>query len=196
MHGTAPSTAPGTAAAPRTAPLRAALGAALGAVDRVIEASACLAVVLLLLCVASGVVTRGLGDPLAWTDEMARFLMVWLAALGWMLACRRRLHVRIRFFQDKLPRAGHRAVEAAIQAAQVLFGLVVAGYGVDLVHRNLELEATTVPISMAWMYVPLVPAGMVLAAQAAAELAEQARRQPARPVPPAQEGPIAESSVE
>lgn len=173
----------GTAATPRTA---------LGAVDRAIEAAACLAVVLLLGCVAAGVVTRGMGDPLVWTDEVARFLMVWLAALGWMLACRRRLHVRIRFFQDKLPRAGHRAVEVAIQAAQILFGLVVAGCGVELVLRNWELEATTVPVSMAWMYVPLVPAGLVLAAQAAAELAEQARRR----AQPAQGGPVGEGSIE
>jgi len=42
-------------------------------------------VVALLLSVAAGVVSRGLGEPFIWTDEVARFLMVWLACFGWIL---------------------------------------------------------------------------------------------------------------
>lgn len=169
-----------------------------GAIDRLIEVLAGAAVVLLLLCVALGVVTRAWGDPLAWTDEMARFLMVWLAALGWMLACRRGIHVRIRYFQDKLPGPAHRSVEAIIQAAQLVLGLVVAGSGIELVGRNWDLEATTVPLSMGWMYLPLVPAGLVLAAQAAADLIAQAassvRARPA--MLPARRDRAADSAIE
>ena len=131
--------------------------------------------VALLLCVAAGVVTRGAGNPLIWTDEVARFLMVWLACLGWMLACRRRIHVRIRFFQDLLPRPAWRVAEIAIQAALALFGAIIAGYGVGLVLKNADLQATSVEISMAWMYVPLVPAGLLMATQALAEIVEHAR---------------------
>ena len=42
--------------------------------DRVIGAVACFILLALLSCVTSGVVTRALGDPLVWTDEVARFL--------------------------------------------------------------------------------------------------------------------------
>jgi hypothetical protein len=42
------------------------------------------------LGVTKPVITRALDDPLIWTDEMARLLLVWVAALGWMLATRRR----------------------------------------------------------------------------------------------------------
>ena len=68
---------------------------------------ACALVAALLVCVALGVVTRGLGDPLIWTDELSRFLMVWLAVFGWILASRKRIHVRIRYFQDLLPQRAH-----------------------------------------------------------------------------------------
>ena len=141
----------------------------IGAFDQAAAIVACALVVALLVDVSLGAITRSLGDPLIWTDELARFLMVWLAVAGWIIASRKRLHVRIRFFQDLLPARGHRGVELAIQLAMALFGALILGYGVGLVTKNLDLEATTLPISMAWMYVPLLPAGAVTLAQAIRE---------------------------
>ena len=124
----------------------------------------------LMATVLAGVVTRGLGDPLSWTDEGARFLMVWLASSGWMIATRKRGHVRIRFFQNLLPATVWGLTERVIQASLVLLGVVIAWFAVDLVGRNADLEATSLPISMAWMYVPLIPAGALMAAQGLAQL--------------------------
>jgi len=132
-------------------------------------------VLALLACVSLGVVTREMGAPLIWTDELSRFLMVWLAAFGWMVASRKRIHVRIRYFQDRLPRSAHKAVEIAIQAALVVFGVLVTFYSVGLVAKNHDLEATTLPLSMSWMYAPLVLAGAITAIQGAIELAGAAR---------------------
>jgi hypothetical protein len=82
-------------------PMRRAL---LAAFDRGAAVIACGLVVALLTCVSLGVVTREFGAPLIWTDELSRFLMVWLAVFGWVLASRKRIHVRIRYFQNLLPR--------------------------------------------------------------------------------------------
>jgi TRAP-type C4-dicarboxylate transport system permease small subunit len=130
----------------------------------------------LLVCVSLGAATRSLGSPLIWTDELSRFLMVWLAVFGWIVASRKRLHVRIRFFQDRLPRRGHKAVELAIQFAMMLFGALVAVYSVGLIGKNHDLEATTLPISMAWMYAPMVLGGAITALQGASEILQALRR--------------------
>ena len=141
----------------------------LAAFDHAAAIASSLLVVALLTDVSLGAITRMLGDPLIWTDELARFLMVWLAVAGWIVASRKRLHVRIRFFQDLLPTPGHRAIEIGIQLAMAIFGALIVAYGVGLVAKNRDLEATTLPISMAWMYVPLLPAGAVTLAQAIRE---------------------------
>jgi TRAP-type transport system small permease protein len=156
------------------------LRALAGGFDRAAAFIACAIVVALLACVALGVITRALGDPLTWTDELSRFLMVWLAVFGWVLATRKRIHIRIRFFQDRLPARAHKAVEIAIQAAMTLFGALVAIYSVGLVGKNHDLEATSLPISMAWMYAPVVIGGAVTAMQGALELF-QALRPPRTP---------------
>lgn len=133
--------------------------------DRAVQGIGCVLLASLLLCVLAGVVTRGWGSPLSWTDEAARMLMVWLAATGWVLASRRHAHVRVRFFQDLLPPGAWRGAERVVQLLTAALGLVIAWYGVVLVRKNLDLEATSLPLSMAWLYAPMVPAGLVTAAQ-------------------------------
>src|SRR6478736_465621 len=92
-----------------------------GAFDRASAIISCALVVALLAVVSLGALTRSFGEPLIWTDELSRFLMVWLAVFGWIVASRKRIHVRIRFFQDLLPARGHKVTELAIQAAMTLF---------------------------------------------------------------------------
>jgi TRAP-type C4-dicarboxylate transport system permease small subunit len=156
----------------------------IGGFDRAATFVACALIAALLGCVALGVVTRTLGSPLIWTDELSRFLMVWIAVFGWVLASRKRQHVRIRYFQDLLPARVHKAAELAIQLAMTLFGVLITWYSVGLVAKNHDLEATSMPVSMAWMYVPMVIAGIVTAAQGAAEIGETIRRLLAPPPTP------------
>jgi len=101
--------------------------------------------------------------------------VVWVAVAGWLLATRRRAHIRIRFFQDLLPKRAWRAAEIVIQCAIVLFGLLLAWYGLDVVIRNHDMEALSLPISLAWMYLPIVIAGLATAAQAVGEILARSR---------------------
>lgn len=151
------------------------LGRIRDALDRVFKFVAAFLLIALLICVALGVVTRGFDVPLAWTDEVSRFLMIWLAVFGWILGTRMRAHVRIRFFHDKLPAAGQRWLDLVIQLAMVVFGLAVGWNGIGLTLKNLDLEATTIEISMGWVYAPLVIAGAVTLAQAIVEALELVR---------------------
>ena len=54
--------------------------------------------------------------------------------------------------------------------------LLLAAYGLELVRRNLDVEATSVPLSMAWLYLPLLLGGLSTALQAIAESAEMVMR--------------------
>jgi len=137
--------------------------------DAAIRFLAAVTLAALSFAVLAGVISRALGDPFAWTDEASRILMIWVAALGWVLASRGRAHIRIRFFHDLLPAKWWGLSELLINTAIVLFGLMIAAYGVELVARNLDVEATSVPLSMAWLYLPLLIGGAATILQAIAE---------------------------
>ena len=130
-----------------------------------------LVVVLLSLLgvIVLGVVMRALNEPLSWIDEGARYLMVWLALLGWILAARRRAHIRITVLLDRLPGVARRAAEVLIQASVALFGGLLVWHGVTLVERNWDLDTVSLPVSAAFLYLPLLPAGAALVLQALAE---------------------------
>jgi TRAP-type C4-dicarboxylate transport system permease small subunit len=62
------------------------------------------------------------------------------------------------------------------QSAMTLFGVLIVFYSVGLIGKNHDLEATSMPVSMAWMYVPMLLAGAVTALQGASELFQALRR--------------------
>lgn len=138
--------------------------------DLCLERLAMALVVALLGMVTAGIVSRAVNHPFSFTDEASGFLMVWLACIGWMLATRRGAHIRIRFFLDRLPVVPKLGTEIMIELGAVLLGAVIAWKALHVIEANSDVEATTMPISTAWMYVPLVPAGLLTLMQGLADL--------------------------
>jgi TRAP-type C4-dicarboxylate transport system permease small subunit len=126
--------------------------------------------VALLAVVTSGIVSRALGRPFVWTDELASYLMVWLSMLGWMVATRRGVHIRVLAFFDRLPGTGRRLVEALFLLLIAVLGAIVAVQAVHLYRTNSDVQAITMPISIGWLYLPLIPAGLTMLLQAAIDL--------------------------
>ena len=138
--------------------------------DRSLQVFTGFLVAVLLFVVTAGIIFRAFNHPLSWTDEVCGFLMVWLACLGWMIATRHGSHIRIRLLLDKLPGAAWRGSEVIIQVAVALIGIVVAWKSLHLMQVNSDIEAMSLPISVAWMSAPLLPAGLVTVGQALADM--------------------------
>jgi TRAP-type transport system small permease protein len=140
--------------------------------DRLIEAAAVLVTLAMLSVVVLGVIFRAANSPLVWSDELAQYLLVWLGFLGWMLASRRRNHIRIMVFIDKLPDTARRAVEVVLQFAIIVFASVLMWQARSLIARNIDIEAVTLPFPSAMLYMLLPLLALVLIVQAMAEIAD------------------------
>jgi TRAP-type C4-dicarboxylate transport system permease small subunit len=140
------------------------------ALDRALAIAAGAIVVVLLVVVTAGIVSRGANRPLSWTDEAAGYLMVWLASFGWMLATRHHAHIRIRYFLEGLPRGGTVATARLLGIGEIIFGAVLTGAAYHLVRINADVETIALPVSAAWLYAPLLPAGFLTCLQAAFDL--------------------------
>ena len=138
--------------------------------DRCLQVFTAFLVVVLLCTVTAGIVYRAVNQPLSWTDEISGFLMVWLACLGWMMAARHGSHIRIRLLQDMLPPTAWRGFEVSSQVAVAVIGGVVAWTSIRLMQVNSDIEAMSLPVSVAWMYAPLLPAGLLTLVQALADM--------------------------
>lgn len=138
--------------------------------DRLVEAAAVVLLLSLLAAVVLGVLFRLAGDPLAWSDEAAQYLLVWTGFVGWVIAARRRAHIRIDAVASRLPRPARTALEVAIQLALAGFGVALAIHSLRLIGRNWDVEAVSLPVPSAFLYLPLPFAGGAVALQAACDL--------------------------
>lgn len=140
--------------------------------DRIVRWSAVALLLALLASVLLGVISRQLNAPLAWTDELAQYLLVWTGFVGWIIAARRRSHIRITVFADLLPGGAGRALEILTQLAIIVFAAVLIRYSFGLIERNWDVESIALPISGAALYVVMPLAGLALILQALAEIAD------------------------
>src|SRR3712207_550664 len=97
----------------------------LSVADRLLRWSAVVLLLTLLASVIIGVISRQLNAPVAWSDELAQYLLVWTAFVGWIIASRRRAHIRITVFADRLPAPLGLALELLTQGLIVLFALIL-----------------------------------------------------------------------
>ena len=140
--------------------------------DRIVRWSAVGLLLALLASVLLGVLSRQLNAPLAWTDELAQYLLVWAGFVGWIIAARRRSHIRITVFAEKLPEGAGRLLEIVTQVAIIVFAGVLIRYSFGLIERNWDVESIALPISSAALYIVMPLAGLALILQAVAEIAD------------------------
>ena len=143
--------------------------------DRMVRAAAATLLLSLLACVFLGVAFRQFNNPLAWSDELAQYLLVWTGFTGWVIATRRRSHIRISVFADRLPGTARRALEIAIQLAIIAFGAILARYSLGLIERTWDVDSVSLPLTTAVLYLPIPVAGLALMLQAIVEIGDALR---------------------
>jgi TRAP-type C4-dicarboxylate transport system permease small subunit len=149
--------------------------------DRLLAVAAVMLVLGMLGSVFFGVVFRLANRPLAWTDEMGQYLLVWTGFVGWIIAGNRGSHIRIRVFIDRLRGPARRWAEIAVQLLVALFGLVLLTRSFGLIGRNLDVTWVSLPLSVALVYLPIPIAGFAVIAQSFLAIARALRGEDDRP---------------
>jgi TRAP-type C4-dicarboxylate transport system permease small subunit len=96
-------------------------------------------------------------NPTSWSEELARYLFVWITFLGAAVVIRKRRHVDVTVLTDRLPPSAAKVVYLVSDAA-VLFmlgALTWAGAGLAVMaHRQLS-AAMDLPMSLAYSAMPV-----------------------------------------
>lgn len=102
--------------------------------------------------------------PISWGEEMARFLFIAVSMLGAALAMKDRAHFTITILTDKFPAAIRAWLEVVVAlGTSALLAVVIAkGWGLTLLNRNQISPALGVPMSVAYLPVPLGATLMLL----------------------------------
>ncbi|WP_350305796.1 TRAP transporter small permease [Photorhabdus viridis] len=120
----------------------------------------------LVFCVTWQVVSRYvLGTPSTVTDELARYLFMWVAMIGAAYTTGQHRHLAIDLLMMKLKGIGKNIVGLVIQAAIALFAAVVLVYGGSvLAISTLETGQITpaLGLQMGYVYLCLPISGVLM----------------------------------
>jgi TRAP-type C4-dicarboxylate transport system permease small subunit len=108
------------------------------------------------------------GYSIFWSDELARYLLVWIAFLGMSIGVRRGAHPGVDSLVRALPPAWRRAAVLLAVAGSLLFFLVMVGYGTLLVSRTWGQRSPSLGLRMSLPYLAVPVAGLLMGLHALA----------------------------
>ncbi|RDB42988.1 TRAP transporter small permease [Halomonas sp. DQ26W] len=118
------------------------------------------------------VVSRVFFSAVGWTEEVARFLLIWITFLGATLAFQRGRHIAVTFVVEALPGR----LQQLLRVAAVL---VVLGFMVALIiigHRYMQVQSfqksASLRLSMTYVYAVIPISAAIMAWYALVDLVE------------------------
>jgi TRAP-type C4-dicarboxylate transport system permease small subunit len=128
---------------------------------RLLEHLLTLLVAILVLDVLWGVISRFvLSEPSRWTEELATFLLMWVALLGAAVGFSRQQHLGVDYLVNKLHPDAKRLMALLVQGVIIAFASVVmVGGGYVLVAETLTVGQLTpalgIRMGLVYLAVPL-----------------------------------------
>lgn len=132
----------------------------LHAVGRLIDAMLAAALALMVLLVFGNVVLRyGFNSGITTSEELSRWLFVWLTFLGAIVALKDGAHLGSDALTSRLSRRGKQVLFVVSQLLMLFVCWLLFRGACDLVRINAQTTSAVMEVSMAWFY----SAGLVLA---------------------------------
>lgn len=122
--------------------------------DRLLQTVCAVLLVVLTVDVSWQVFSRYvLNSPSSFTDELARFLMIWLGMLGACLLFGKNGHLAITLLPDRLTPSRRRALECAIYLLILAFAAIAMAYGGNiLIARTMRQLSPALRVPMGYVY--------------------------------------------
>lgn len=95
-------------------------------------------------------------DSLTWSEELGKFMFVWISWLGISIGQRRNEHIKITMMTDRLPAAAQKIVLIVADVFLILILAVTIYYSIMLVQTQQRVPYAGIKISTSWGYLSLV----------------------------------------
>ncbi len=80
-----------------------------------------------------------LNDSIAWTEEIARFLLIGVTFIGSIMATRKQSHIAVEFIYRWIPRLGRRIAQTLIDVLTTGFFIMLAVFSAQIAGRTRQM---------------------------------------------------------
>ena len=135
-------------------------------IDKSLAASLIAAMAAILLVVVWQVISRYLlKDPASVTEELSRFLLIWIGILGSAYAYRQKVHLGFNLMVNRQSETMRRLIMTFVELLVVTFCVLVLIVGGNaLVSLTLDLNqiSAALGVKMGWIYTVLPVSGVIM----------------------------------
>ena len=139
-------------------------------VDRVATFLAVVALAAMTAVTTLQIVCRFFFTALSWSEELSRYLMVWLTFLGASMGVKRGTHIAVTFAVSPLAPRWRQGLALLVQLLALYFFLLVALYGWKLMNLQAFQVSAGLGVSMRYVYVSLPVGGLLCAVHIVSEI--------------------------
>ncbi len=135
-------------------------------IDKLLGNTLALIMAVMVLNVLWQVFTRFVvGTPSSFTDELARYLMIWVGVLGAAYISGKRMHVAIDLIPRKLSKENQVKLKTVVNIIVILFclsALVIGGLRLVYITYFLEQYSPALQIPLAAVYIVIPISGLII----------------------------------
>lgn len=99
-----------------------------------------------------------------WTEELAKFIFIWIVMLGSMVAVWEGTHFDVRVIPDAKSPFGRLLQQSLVLIMVIVFALLFARFGIDYAKFGSIQSSVMMQINLLWVYITVPLAGFVWAA--------------------------------
>lgn len=134
--------------------------------DKFLEYFLAFLMAMILLSVCWQVFSRYiLSSPSSFTDELARYLLIWIGLLGGAYAAGKNMHLSIDLLPSKLNGKSKQRLQLVIHAIVIVFvlsTLVIGGTRLVYITYSLGQTSAAMQIPLAYVYIILPISGLLI----------------------------------
>ncbi|HYE11802.1 MAG TPA: TRAP transporter small permease [Patescibacteria group bacterium] len=102
------------------------------------------------------------GSPLTWSEELGRYIFVWMSFLGMSVAVRQGSHIALDILVKKLKGVSQKLLMFINNCLVLFFGVCLTISGFKLVELGMKQKSPTLQLPMQFVYIVIPISGIIL----------------------------------
>ncbi len=103
-----------------------------------------------------------LSQSLSWSEELQKYLHIWIVFLAIPLGYRRNAHIGMNVIYDKLPAVLRKILDVLIHLLWLVLGAVMTIFTIKIASVAINQKSSGLGIRMHWVYLCIIIGGIYL----------------------------------
>jgi TRAP-type transport system small permease protein len=98
----------------------------------------------------------------SWSEEVPRYLLVWITYLGAALAVKFKEHISLDVFFNLMPLRARQVGHLALNGLVSIVGTIMVVYGIALLYQFKDDLMESIPVTNFWLYLVMPISGTLM----------------------------------